>query len=82
MSDSIEHRFKRDFNAVGLSISQVDSCRGDPRNILGLVIYHDLDTALYRIAIKAGVMKESYSHILMVALRDCSLRMTLGKSVV
>ena len=58
MSDSIEDR---DFNAVGLSISQVDRGRGDPRNILGLVIYHDLDTDLYRIVIKAGVVKESYS---------------------
>ena len=57
MSDSIEDTFKRDFNAVALSIPQVD--RGDPRNILGLVIHHDLDTDLCRIAIKAGVVKES-----------------------
>ena len=61
MSDSIEDRFKRDFNAVALSIPQVDRGSGDPRNILGLVIYHDLDTDLYRIAIKAGVVRESYS---------------------
>ena len=62
MSDSIEDRFKMDFNAVVLSIPQVDRGRGDPRNILGLVIYHDLDRDLYRIAVKAGVVKENYSH--------------------
>ena len=38
MSDSIENRFKRDFNAVAFSIPQVDRGRGDPRNILGLAI--------------------------------------------
>ena len=59
MSDSIEDSFKKDFNAVALSIPQVDRGRGDPRNILGLVIHHDLDTDLCRIAIKAGVVKES-----------------------
>ena len=59
----LKNRFKRDFNAVALSIPQVaiDRGRGDPRNILGLVIYHDLDTDLYRIAVNAGVVKESYS---------------------
>ena len=35
MSDSIEDRFKKDFNTVALSIPQVDRGRGDPRNILG-----------------------------------------------
>ena len=59
MSDSTEDSFKGDFNAVALSIPQVDRGRGDPRNILGPVIYHDLATDLYRIAIKAGVVKES-----------------------
>ena len=61
MSGSIEDRFKRDFNAVAVSIPQVDRGRGDPRNILGLVIYHDLDTDLYRITMKARVVKENYS---------------------
>ena len=46
-------------DTVALSIPQVD--RGDPRNILGLVMDHDLDTDLYRIAVKAGILKESYS---------------------
>ena len=32
MSDSVEDRFKRDFNAVALSIPQVDRHRGDPRS--------------------------------------------------
>ena len=41
--NSIEDRFKRDFDTVALSIPQVDRGRGNPRNILGLVIYHDLD---------------------------------------
>ena len=45
-----------------LSIPQVDRGRGDPRNILRLVMDHDLDTDLYQIVIKAGVLKESYSH--------------------
>ena len=39
MSDPIEDRFKRDFNAVALSTPQVDRGRGDPRNILGLNIF-------------------------------------------
>ena len=48
-------------DTVALSIPQVDRGRGDPRNILGLVMDHDLDTDLYRIAVKAGILKESYS---------------------
>ena len=32
MSDSIEDRFERDFNAVALSIPHVDRHRGDPRS--------------------------------------------------
>ena len=34
-------------DTVALSIPQVDRGRGDPRNILGLVMDHDLDTDLY-----------------------------------
>ena len=48
-------------DTVALSIPQVDRGRGDPRNILGLVMEHDLDTDLYRVAVKAGVLKERYS---------------------
>ena len=48
-------------DTVAVSIPQVDRGRGDPRNILGLVLDHDHETDLYRIAVKAGVLKDRYS---------------------
>ncbi|KAK7478180.1 hypothetical protein BaRGS_00030541 [Batillaria attramentaria] len=42
-------------------MSPVDRGRGDPHNILGIIVNRDLDTDLYRIAVKAGVLSGQYS---------------------
>ncbi|KAK7489628.1 hypothetical protein BaRGS_00019023, partial [Batillaria attramentaria] len=46
---------------VAIPIPSVDRGRGDPRNILGIIVNRDLDTDLYRIAVKAGVLSGQYS---------------------
>ena len=46
---------------VAVPIPAVDRGRGDPRNILGVIINRDVDTDQYKIAVKAGVLKGQYS---------------------
>ena len=46
---------------VAVPISLVDRGRGDPRNILGVIVNRDLDTDQYIIAVKAGVLHGQYS---------------------
>ena len=41
---------------VAVLIPLVDRGRGDPRNILGVIINRDLETNLYRIAVRAGIL--------------------------
>ena len=45
---------------VTVPIPMVDRGRGDPRNIMGLIIDRD-DKDMYRIAVRAGVLKGKYS---------------------
>jgi len=46
---------------VAVPIPAVDRGRGDPRNILGVIVNRDVDTDQYKIAVKAGVLKGQYS---------------------
>ena len=38
----------------------VDRGRGDPRNIIGVIVDRD-ENDLYRIAVKAGILRTKYS---------------------
>ncbi|XP_063585392.1 uncharacterized protein LOC134762776 [Penaeus indicus] len=42
-------------------IRAVDCGRGDPQNILGVVVSRDLDNDQYKIAVKSGFLKDQYS---------------------
>ncbi|XP_037800350.1 uncharacterized protein LOC119595262 [Penaeus monodon] len=42
---------------VAVSIPAVDRDRGDPRNILGVIVSRDLDNDQYEIAVQSGVLK-------------------------
>ncbi|XP_037779415.1 SCAN domain-containing protein 3-like [Penaeus monodon] len=46
---------------VAVPIPAVDRGRGDPRNILGVIVNRDLDNDQYKIAVKSGVLKGQYS---------------------
>ncbi|XP_037780257.1 uncharacterized protein LOC119576683 [Penaeus monodon] len=46
---------------VAAPIPAVDRGRGDPRNILGVIVSRDLDNGQYKIAVKSGVLKGQYS---------------------
>jgi len=46
---------------VAVPIPAVDRGRGDPRNILGVIVSRDLDNDQYKIAVKSGVLKGQYS---------------------
>ena len=42
---------------VAVPIPLVDSGRGDPRNILGVIVNRNLETDQYTIAVRAGILK-------------------------
>ncbi|MPC34442.1 hypothetical protein E2C01_027834 [Portunus trituberculatus] len=46
---------------VAVPIPAVDRGRGDPCNILGIITARDLDTDLYQIAVKRGLLCGQYS---------------------
>ncbi|XP_052806687.1 KRAB-A domain-containing protein 2-like [Mya arenaria] len=46
---------------VAVPIPPVDRGRGDPRNILSVIVNRDVDTDQYKNAVKAGVLKGQYS---------------------
>ena len=46
---------------VAIPIPQVDRGRGDPRNIVGIVVDYNLECDNYKIAVKAGVLRDRYS---------------------
>ncbi|XP_063590419.1 uncharacterized protein LOC134767326 [Penaeus indicus] len=46
---------------VAVPIPAVDRGRGDPRNILSVIVSRDLDNDQYKIAVKSGVLKGQYS---------------------
>ena len=46
---------------VAVSIPLVDRGRGDPRNILGIIVNRDLDTDHHTIGVKAAVLHGRYS---------------------
>ena len=46
---------------VAVPIPLVDRGRGDPRNILGVIVNRNLDTDQYTIAVKAGILNGGYS---------------------
>ena len=45
---------------VTLPVPMVDSGRGDARNILGVIVNREIDTDIYTIAVKSGVLKGGY----------------------
>ena len=45
---------------VAVPIPMVDRGRGDPRNIIGVIVDRD-ENDLYRIAVKAGILSTKYS---------------------
>ena len=47
---------------VAVPIPLVDRWRGDPRNILGVIVNRNLDTDQYTIAVKAEILNSGYSH--------------------
>ena len=38
-----------------------DHGRGDPRNILGVIVHRSLETYIYETAVKAGVLNDGFS---------------------
>ena len=46
---------------VAVPITLVDRGRGDPRNIPGVIVNRDLETDIYKIAVKAGVLNGGFS---------------------
>jgi len=46
---------------VAVPIPLVDRGRGDPRNILGVIVNRNLETDQYTIAVRAGILKQGYS---------------------
>ena len=46
---------------VAVPVSLVDRGRGDPRNILGVIVNRNLDMDQYTIAVKTGILNGSYS---------------------
>lgn len=56
----IEHKPGDIGDNVTIPIPLVDRGRGDPRNIMGVIIERD-ENDLYRIAVRAGVLSEKYS---------------------
>ncbi|XP_047478076.1 uncharacterized protein LOC125031406 [Penaeus chinensis] len=64
---SANNDFRLDFqvsgpgNNVAVPIPAVDRGRGDPRNILGVIVSRDLDNDQHKIAVKSGVLKGQYS---------------------
>ena len=45
---------------VAIPIPQVDRGRGDPRNIVGIVIYCNPEMDSYKIGVKAGIVRDKY----------------------
>ena len=45
---------------VAIPIPQVDRGRGDPRNIVGIVIDCNPETDSYKMALKAGILRDKY----------------------
>ena len=46
---------------VAVPVPMVDRGRGDARNILGVIVNREIDTDIYTIAVKSGVLKGGYS---------------------
>ena len=46
---------------VAVPVPMVDRGRGDARNILGVIVNREIDTDIYTIAVKSGVLKGEYS---------------------
>jgi len=46
---------------VAVPVPLVYRGRGDPRNILGVIVNRNLDTDQYTLAVKAGILNGSYS---------------------
>ncbi|KAK7111892.1 hypothetical protein V1264_011445 [Littorina saxatilis] len=46
---------------VAVPVPLVDRGRGDPRNILGVILHRDVETDIYTIAVKAGILHGGYS---------------------
>jgi len=56
----IEHKAGNPGENVTIPIPMVDRGRGDPRNLMGIIIDRD-ENDLYRIAVRGGVLKGKYS---------------------
>jgi len=46
---------------AAVPVPLVDRGRGDPRNILGVIVNRDVETDIYKIAVKAGILNGGYS---------------------
>ena len=46
---------------VAVPVPMVDRGRGDPRNILGVVVDKDVPSDVYTIVVKSGILKGKYS---------------------
>ena len=60
MRSRIEHKAGNPGENVTIPIPMVDRGRGDPRNLMGIIIDRD-ENDLYRIAVRGGVLKGKYS---------------------
>ena len=56
----VEHEPGNIGNTVTIPVPLVDRGRGDPRNIMGVIVDRD-EMDLYRIAVKAGILQGKYS---------------------
>ena len=56
----VEHVPGNPLDNITIPIPLVDRGRGDPRNIMGVILDRD-DNDMYRIAVRAGVLKGKYS---------------------
>jgi hypothetical protein len=56
----IDHAAGNTGDNVTVPIPLVDRGRGDPRNIMGIIVDRDMND-MYRIAVRAGILKGKYS---------------------
>ena len=65
-----------------MPITLVDYGRDDPRNILGVTVNRDLETDIYKIAVKAGVLTGGFSRNQFdLCLQNCLLKIKIAMSV-
>ena len=65
---------------VAVPVTLADRGRGDPRRFLGVIVNRDLETNIYKIAVKAGVLNGGFSrNQLDLCPQNCLLKIKIEK---